>query len=177
MTKILYFLIKIKYILFRRDKEVINNYFRRAGITIGKGCNICCDIMTSEPYLIRIGSNVTISNDVQFVTHDNSISKIVNDFTDVFGEIFIGDNVFIGARSTLMYGITIESNIIVASGSVVTKSFNEKGIIIGGNPAKKIGEWKDFSLKTKDLAFNIDNLSKKDKFNLISSNKEKLIKR
>lgn len=49
-----------------------------------------------------------------------------------------------------MYGVTLADNIIVASGSVVTKSFRENNIIIGGNPAKKIGNWEDFYNKVWD---------------------------
>ena len=177
MKKLLYLLAKIRYFIFRKDKEIINNYFRKSGIKVGKDCNICSDIMTSEPYLIKIGNNVTISNDVQFVTHDNSISKIIPKLTDSFGEILIGNNCFIGARSILMYGITLGSNIIVASGSVVTKSFNENEIIIGGNPAKKIGEWKDFRNKASEHGFNINELSNKEKFNLLNNNRNKFVKR
>ena len=43
-----------------------------------------------------------------------------------------------------MYGVKLTYNVIVASGSVVTKSFLTPNIIIGGNPAKIIGTWSDF---------------------------------
>ena len=68
-----YILAKVKFKIKRNDKEVINKYFRKAGMEIGGGCNICCNIMTSEPYLVRIGENVTISGNVTFVTHDFSL--------------------------------------------------------------------------------------------------------
>ena len=76
-----------------------------------------------------------------------------------------------------MYGIEFKSNIIVAQGSVVTKSFHESGIIIGGNPARKIGTWHDFKAKASDYTFNIKGLSKKEKFELLMGNSEKLVKR
>lgn len=79
--------------------------------------------MTSEPYLVRIGENVTISGNVTFVTHDNSISKISPQYVNLFGYISIGDNCFLGQNSTIMYGCTLANNIIVASGSVVCNSF------------------------------------------------------
>lgn len=115
---------------------------------MGGGCNICCNIMTTEPYLINIGENVTISSEVAFVTHDNSINKIDKNKPNLFGFINIGDNCFLGERSTIMYGVTLANNIIVASGSVVTKSFQRERIIIGGNPAGIIGTWNDL-LKEK----------------------------
>ena len=84
--------------------------------------------MTSEPYLISIGNNVTISSGTRFVTHDNSICKCENSaFTDVVGKIRIGDNVFIGMGSIVMYGVSIADNTIIGSGSVVTKSIFDGG--------------------------------------------------
>lgn len=177
MSQIGYYLAKIMCLAKHRDREVVNNYFRKQGMTIGTQCNIYSNISTSESYLIEIGNNVTISNDVQFVTHDNSIIKVFPEMTDIFGKIIIGDNCFIGARSILMYGIELKKNIIVASGSVVTKSFNESGIIIGGNPAKKIGEWDSFKCKIFDYTFNISGLNKDGKYKLLAGNPDKLVKR
>ncbi len=51
--------------------------------------------------------------------------------------VVIGNNVFIGAKSTILKGVTIGDNSIVGASSLVTKDIpaNE---IWGGNPAKKI---------------------------------------
>lgn len=103
--------------------------------------------MTSEPYLVRLGKNVTIAGNVTFVTHDNSISKLASEYANLFGYITVGDNCFWGQNSTIMYGCTLANNIIVASGSVVCNSFMEENIIIGGNPAKKISTWTDLQHK------------------------------
>ena len=62
-------------------------------------------------------------------------------------DISIGDNCFLGQNSTIMYGCTLANNIIVASGSVVCNSFGEENIIIGGNPARKIGTWDELKCK------------------------------
>ena len=51
--------------------------------------------------------------------------------------ICIGEDVFIGANSTILKGVTIGDRSIVASGSVVTKSIPSDQLW-GGNPAKKI---------------------------------------
>lgn len=88
--------------------------------------------------MVTIGNNVTISAPVQLLTHDNSIIKMSKgEVTDTFGAISIGDNCFIGASTLILPGVTLADNVIVAAGSVVTKSFLESNIIIGGNPAKK----------------------------------------
>lgn len=141
MYEFKYFLTKVKFKLSGNNKEVISDYFRNAGMRIGGGCNICCNIMTMEPFMVEIGRNVTISGDVKLVTHDNSVAKLNIGGADVFGRIVIGDNCFIGQNSIIMYGVELADSIIVAPGSVVCNSFIESNIVIGGNPAKKIGTW------------------------------------
>ena len=80
---------------------------------------------------------MTISNDVQLITHDNYVIKIIDNATDVFGEIVIGNNCFIGARSIILPGVTIGNNCIIGAGSVVTKDIPPYSVVVG-IPAKKI---------------------------------------
>ena len=54
--------------------------------------------------------------------------------------IHIGDHVWLAAESKVLKGVTIMRNSIVAYGSLVTKSFEKDGILIGGIPAKLIKE-------------------------------------
>lgn len=154
MKEISYKVAKIKSKFSKNAKETINNYFRKSGMKIGGGCNICCNIMTAEPYLVEIGDNVTISGDVKFVTHDNSISKIDKKCPNIFGKIIIGNNCFIGQSSILLYGVELTENVIVAAGSVVVNSFSQEKIIIGGNPARIISTWDKFYEKGRDYAMS-----------------------
>lgn len=169
MYPIKYFLAKVLFKLRHNDREVINAYFRKAGMSVGKGCNICCNIMNTEPYLVSIGNNVTISGGVRLTTHDNSISKVLPNKTDICGTITIGDNCFIGRGAHLLLGVSLADNIIVAAGSVVTKSFSESRIIIAGNPAKKIGTWDSFAERYQDKAVFLKGLSAKERENMIKS--------
>lgn len=113
---------------------------------------------------------------MEFVTHDNSISKVLPEYSDLFGRIAIGQNCFIGARSVIMYGCTIADNVIVAAGSVVTKSIKKSNVIVGGNPAKVISTWDKFSDSSKNFAWNLNTISKED---LISEHQKniKLVER
>ena len=122
---------------------------------VGMNCHIYSDLATSESYLIEIGDNVTISNGVQFITHDNSVCKVMPQFTNIFGRIKIGENSFIGAKSIVMMGVNIPANTIVGAGSVVTRSFVEERTIIAGNPARIIGNWDAYESKFSDLAVDI----------------------
>lgn len=49
--------------------------------------------------------------------------------------IFIGKSCWLGAKSTILDGVTLGDNCVVAAGAVVTKSFPNNSII-GGVPAK-----------------------------------------
>lgn len=71
-----YFFAKIKSKIKSDGREEISKYFRKAGMKVGRNCNICCNIMVSEPYLVEIGDNVTFAGDVTLVTHDNSVGKL-----------------------------------------------------------------------------------------------------
>jgi acetyltransferase-like isoleucine patch superfamily enzyme len=56
---------------------------------------------------------------------------------DVIKPTIIGKDVWIGAHSVILCGVTIGDGVIIAAGSVVTKDV-EPFCIYGGCPAKKI---------------------------------------
>lgn len=55
------------YIIFGPIK-----YARYKGVHIGDECRIYIRSWGSEPFLISIGDNVTITSGVKFITHDGS---------------------------------------------------------------------------------------------------------
>lgn len=172
----------LKYIIykyfFKKDiMEIKIEYYRRKGVKIGDNVRAFSPLLSAEPYLLEFGNNITISTGVKFTTHDNSVIKVVKNKTDVFGKIIIGNNCFIGQNSLILPGVTIGDNIIIGAGSVVTKSFLENGIIIAGNPAKKIGDINSYNLKIKEYCMNTKGLSYIEKKSLIIRNKERLIKK
>lgn len=184
--KVGYFLAKLIGRIKRdKHKETLNKWFIKQGVSLGgdglctgdgKWINICSNVAVNEPHLIQIGCNSTIGGNVEFVTHDNSISKVLPDTTDLFGKITVGNNCFIGARSVIMYGVTIADNVIVAAGSVVTKSVTQSNVIVGGNPARVISTWEAFAEKNKDFAWNMDAISRTEMIEHTSQG-IKLIKR
>ncbi len=70
------------------------------------------------------------------------------------GSIEICDNVFIGANSNIMYNVKIGPNAVVAAGSVVVKDV-APGTVVGGNPAKVIGNFDDLMKRRVSLPFPV----------------------
>lgn len=169
----------------------IIQYYRKLGMSIGEGTHIFSRIISSEPFLISIGNNVTISTGVTLLTHDASIGPIVgrNVFSDTVGPINIGNNCFIGANTIILPDVSIPDKSIVAAGSVVTKTItfptnmiNEtlsthEGIIIGGNPAKYICKTSDFVNKRHSNFLKLHGLPIANRKNVILQNKDKWIKK
>ncbi len=120
-------------------------YARKQGVRIGDNCRIFISDFGSEPFLIEISNNVTITPEVVLLTHNGSTCLAIDEKGRRFDykPIKIGNNVFIGMRSIIMPGVIISDNVIVAAGSVVTKSI-PRGVIVGGNPAKVIGSFTDY---------------------------------
>jgi len=56
--------------------------------------------------------------------------------------IKIGNNCWIGANVTILPGVTIEDNVVIGAGSVVTKNL-KSGAIYVGNPARKLRDIKE----------------------------------
>lgn len=151
LTKIGYYIAKIKQKITHSSEE-ISRFYRNGGVKVGYNTIICGYMPIAEPTLVEIKDNCVISSEVAFITHDHSINKVTEKGSNLFGKITIGNNCFIGQRSTFLYGVTLSDNIIVGSGSVVTKSFHENNIIITGNPARIVGTWEDFSNKYENKA-------------------------
>lgn len=108
---------------------------------------------------IKIGNNVTISREVMFLTHDYSIYHAVKniELADLENkkilflmEIHIGENVFIGARASILPGTNIGNNSIIGAGAVVKGNIPENSIVIG-NPAKVIGNVDEWAKKQLEL--------------------------
>lgn len=172
------FIIAIKKAARRDTNSLEIELYRLSGCKIGDKCRIFSDLRVAEPFLISIGDNVTISTDVKLITHDNSIIKATHgNYTDLFGRIIIGKNVFIGSGVILLPGVTISDNTIIAAGSVVTKSVLKEGAIVAGNPARIIGESELFGKKNSEKAFNCSGKTRQERRQMILDNEQKLIKR
>ena len=108
----------------------------------------------SEPYLITIGDDTTISFDCAFVTHDAATRVIrnlpgQNKETVIYGPIKVGKNCFIGCRTVVLPNVTIGDNYIIGAGSIVNKSIPENSVA-AGQPCKIICTLDEYIEKHKD---------------------------
>ena len=136
------------------SQETVIDTLRAMGVRIGKRCRIYTANFGTEPWLIRIGDHVCISNDVTFVNHDlNWPFQDKYDSLTGFGKIEIRDNCQIGVRATILPGVTIGPNAVVGACSVVTKDV-PPDTVAAGNPARVICTIEEY--EEKCLARHVD---------------------
>lgn len=109
-------------------------------VNIGKGTtNSGTDIGCIEGKKIIIGDDCMLSSGIKIINGDShSIVNPKGKRLNISKDINIGNHVWIGYNTIITKGVTINDNSIVGAGSVVTKSFSNPGIVIGGNPARKL---------------------------------------
>ena len=123
----------------------------------------------SEPYLIKIGNNCQITRGVLFFTHGGAgaVRKWYPKF-DTFGKITIGDYVYIGCNSIVLPGVTVGNNVLIAAGSVVTKSIPDN-VVVGGNPAKIICSIESYLDRNRKFNMDTKGMPKEQKRSLLLS--------
>ena len=124
---------------------------RKKGVSIGEDCHlVSMPKWGSEPWLITLGNHIEVSSDVHFITHDGSTWVFRNQdrYKDVirYGKIEIKDNCFIGARTTILQGVTIGPNSVVGACSLVNKDV-EPNSVYACIPAKRICSIEEYAEK------------------------------
>lgn len=149
------YLVKVKWSRYRFGKRfhagrsvvlwARNEIFIGDDVYIGRHSQIECDAI--------IGNNVMFGNGVALVgRYDHNFQQIgtptrrasqIRDadysWKGLQSKVVVEDDVWIGYGAIVLSGVTLKEGSIVAAGSVVTKDV-EAYAIVGGNPARKIGE-------------------------------------
>lgn len=87
---------------------------------------------------IRIGKNAMLGTGVSIVTPEHPLHPQDRNSGLEFGRpIIIGDNCWIGANATVVGGVTLGDNVVIAAGAVVTRSYPDN-VVLAGVPAKVI---------------------------------------
>lgn len=116
---------------------------RRIGYQIGEDVYFPSDLTVALNFVYHRG-NLTIGNRVSIAagviiilsSHSNysEVSKQVSSRSET---VVIGDDVWIGAGSIIMNGVTIGNGAVIGCGSVVTSDV-APNTVVAGNPAKVI---------------------------------------
>lgn len=158
--KLLYIIVKhIGQIHCGLNRRIKTHYYKSLFVSAGINFALDKDVYISYPQSVIIGDDVSINRKVILQSSPDSRIMIGNNVTLSYGcfllcggrkikegyitkdhyykDISIGNNVWVGAGTIILAGITIGDNIIIAAGSVITKDL-ESGWVYGGVPAKKI---------------------------------------
>lgn len=105
-------------------------------VNVGKGAIICAGcILTADINIgdfVQLNLNTTIGHDCEIKNFFTTAPNV-----NISGNCLIGDHVYFGTASCIKQGLTINSNITIGMGSVVTKNLTDEGIYVG-IPAKKL---------------------------------------
>ena len=130
---------KISLVIINNSNEKKINYLKKHGCKIGVGCKLNCNTKTfgTEPYLISIGNNCLIAEEVRLITHDGGIFVLNNmkmwgeEKKDKIAPISIGNNVYIGTGAFIMPGVRIGNNCVIGAKAVVTSDVPDNSVVVG----------------------------------------------
>lgn len=132
LRKTEYFLNTNKKLRYTIYKLRLKRYSFRTGIHIPPNCfDIGLKIMHLGPILVN--GNCKVGKDCSIHIMTSLVAT-----NDKEAAPKLGDGVIIGVGSVLIGDIFINNNIVVGANSTVTKSFEEENIAIAGSPAVKI---------------------------------------
>ncbi|MFJ7639444.1 acyltransferase [Peribacillus sp. NPDC097225] len=120
-----------RYTPFLGMKNWLYRTFLR--MEVGKHTSFALMVMPDVmfPEKISVGRNTVIGYNTTILAHEYLIDEYR------LGEVVIGDEVLIGANSTILPGLTIGNGAIVSAGTLVHKDVPE-GAFVGGNPMQLI---------------------------------------
>lgn len=94
-------------------------------------------IRASERAKVKIGDWCQIANHTIFASSGHEIGNGYYYGNLTYGDIVVGNNVWIGSNAIILEGVKIGENSVVAAGAVVTKDVPEN-VVVAGVPAQVI---------------------------------------
>lgn len=104
---------------------------------VGHHSHLAC---TENDSQLTIGDECMVSSYVQIRTGDSySVLDLEGNRLNKAASVHIGNHCWIGEGAKVLKGVTLEKDVVVSTGAIVTKPFG-KNVIVGGIPAKIIKE-------------------------------------
>lgn len=156
-------------------------YARSLGVSIGDDVHFYGmkpGMFSTEPWLITIGSHVHITSGCQFVTHDGGtlVLRHREPSLELTAPIVVGNRVYVGMNTTILLGVTIGDDVIIGTGSVVTKDI-PAGSVAAGVPARVIKSTQEYFESAQARSLKLGHLSAKDKERALKDHFSALIAR
>ncbi|MBT2657086.1 acyltransferase [Bacillus sp. ISL-18] len=139
-----------EYLKLKIRGEYSIEMLKKRGLLVGDNFsnNTGVIIDPDHCWLIEIGNNVVFGPRVHVLAHDASTNRH-NKYTKI-ARVKISDNVFIGASTVVLPGVSIGENVIIGAGSVVSKDI-PSNLVAAGNPARAICSIEDYNKKYSNL--------------------------
>ena len=125
----------------RVTKELTIWVDENSRVEIGSGCTIeSAHLAATEHSQIRLGSDVMISTEVEIRSGDSHsiITAESGERINPAQSVRVDDHVWLGARSTILKGVHLQSNTVVGASSVVANSPHSGNVVVVGNPAHTV---------------------------------------
>ena len=139
---------KVKWPVHYTSRVISPNNIEK-GIMCDPGDNIHNYIQANNR--IVFGNNIELAPGVSIISSNHDTSNLKK---HVEGKpISIGNNVWIGANSTILPEVKIGNNVIIGANSVVTKDIPSNSVAVG-NPCKVIKEKEPYTEDFSKIIFN-----------------------
>lgn len=115
-------------------------------IVVGEHCTIGDSCFLDGRSGLTIGDSVNLGSHVTIYTREHDVNS--PDFAETGSPVVVGTHAWISSHSIVLPGVTIGEGAVVAAGAVVTRDV-PPFTIVGGNPAKVIGE------RNRDLRYRL----------------------
>lgn len=144
-------LIRIILEYLRGEPQHIEKLYKR-GLKTGKHFNRMGGVIIDPSHCnhITIGDNVTLAPRVHILAHDASTYLFFGKTRAA--DVKIGNEVFVGASSIILPGVTIGNRVVIGAGSIVTKDIPDNSVAVG-NPARVICSTDEYIAKEKAKMF------------------------
>ncbi|MEB3222816.1 MAG: acyltransferase [Candidatus Sericytochromatia bacterium] len=119
----------------------------RGGVRVGAGTTLDQGALLDGRGGLTIGRAVATGPDVMLLTADHDPQSPT--FAGRTAPIAIGDRAWLGARVTVLPGVSVGEGAVVAAGAVVTRDVAPY-TIVGGVPARPIGA------RTRELTYDFE---------------------
>ncbi len=136
-----------RIVAFIRGEQDLDKLIRR-GLVVGTGFTRMGGVVIdpSHCWHISIGDNVVLAPRVHILAHDTS-TKVFLNYTRV-ANTRIGNNVFVGAGTIVLPGVTIGDNVVIGAGSIVSRDIPSDSVA-AGNPARVVKPLDEFLEENK----------------------------